>query len=111
MTADSGGSNGVRARLWKLAVQELADATGLRIKVCHFPPGTSKWNKEEWVSEDRLTAACSPSQPCRSHPPEAAVREKCANFWNKGKLWENSYPGGTHGLTTFIYGKSYELTP
>jgi hypothetical protein len=47
VTADSGGSNGSRVRLWKLAVQELADATGLRIKVCHFPPGTSKWNKIE----------------------------------------------------------------
>ena len=47
VTADSGGSNGSRVRLWKLAVQEVADATGLRITVCHFPPGTSKWNKIE----------------------------------------------------------------
>src|SRR3954447_1724721 len=47
LTADSGGSNGIRVRLWKLSVQELADATGLRIKVCHLPPGTSKWNKIE----------------------------------------------------------------
>ncbi|GAC1470734.1 MAG: hypothetical protein NVSMB9_16140 [Isosphaeraceae bacterium] len=47
VTADSGGSNGSRVRLWKLAVQELSDATGLRIKVCHLPPGTSKWNKIE----------------------------------------------------------------
>jgi hypothetical protein len=47
VTADSGGSNGSRVRLWKVAVQDLADATGLRIKVCHFPPGTSKWNKIE----------------------------------------------------------------
>jgi hypothetical protein len=47
VTADSGGSNGSRVRLWKLAVQELSDATRLRIKVCHLPPGTSKWNKIE----------------------------------------------------------------
>jgi hypothetical protein len=47
VTADGGGSNGSRLRLWKVAIQELADATGLRIKVCHFPPGTSKWNKIE----------------------------------------------------------------
>jgi hypothetical protein len=47
VTGDSGGSNGSRVRLWKLAVQELSDATGLRIKVCHLPPGTSKWNKIE----------------------------------------------------------------
>jgi Rhodopirellula transposase DDE domain len=47
VTADAGGSNGYRIRLWKVAVQELADAIGLRISVCHFPPGTSKWNKIE----------------------------------------------------------------
>ena len=47
VTADAGGSNGYRIRLWKVAVQELADAIGLRISVCHVPPGTSKWNKIE----------------------------------------------------------------
>ncbi len=47
ITADGGGSNGSRLRLWKVALQTLADATGLSISVCHFPPGTSKWNKIE----------------------------------------------------------------
>jgi hypothetical protein len=47
ITADSGGSNGSRSRLWKVCVQRLADELGLRISVCHFPPGTSKWNKIE----------------------------------------------------------------
>jgi hypothetical protein len=47
VTADAGGNNGYRCRLWKVAVQQLADTTGLRITVCHFPPGTSKWNKIE----------------------------------------------------------------
>ena len=47
ITADGGGSNGSRARLWRVALQRLADTTGLRISVCHFPPGTSKWNKIE----------------------------------------------------------------
>ncbi len=47
ITADGGGSNGSRNRLWKVALQELADALGLRLEVCHFPPGTSKWNKIE----------------------------------------------------------------
>jgi transposase len=47
ITADSGGSNGSRLRLWKWELQKLADETGLRIAVCHFPPGTSKWNKIE----------------------------------------------------------------
>ncbi len=47
ITADGGGSNSSRTRLWKVELQRLADATGLRIHVCHFPPGTSKWNKIE----------------------------------------------------------------
>jgi hypothetical protein len=47
ITADGGGSNGYRLRQWKLELQRLADATGLAISVCHFPPGTSKWNKVE----------------------------------------------------------------
>ncbi len=47
ITADCGGSNGNRLRLWKTELQGLADNTGLIIKVCHFPPGTSKWNKIE----------------------------------------------------------------
>ena len=47
ITADGGGSNGSRVRLWKVELQRLADETGLEISVCHFPPGTSKWNKIE----------------------------------------------------------------
>jgi transposase len=47
ITADCGGSNGNRTRLWKTELQRLADQTGLEITVCHFPPGTSKWNKVE----------------------------------------------------------------
>ncbi len=47
ITADSGGSNGARVRLWKWELQQLANQTGLEISVCHFPPGTSKWNKIE----------------------------------------------------------------
>jgi len=46
-TADGGGSNGWRLRLWKLELQTFADETSLPISVCHFPPGTSKWNKIE----------------------------------------------------------------
>ena len=47
ITADGGGSNGSRCRLWKMEVQKLADELGVQITVCHFPPGTSKWNKIE----------------------------------------------------------------
>jgi transposase len=47
ITADGGGSNGSRCRLWKVALQDLAAQLGLAVHVCHFPPGTSKWNKIE----------------------------------------------------------------
>ena len=47
ITADGGGSNGYRLRLWKVELQRLADAIGVPVTVCHFPPGTSKWNKVE----------------------------------------------------------------
>ena len=47
ITADGGGSNGYRLRLWKLELQKFANESGLKISVCHFPPGTSKWNKVE----------------------------------------------------------------
>ena len=47
ITADGGGSNGYRLRLWKACLQTLADEAGVMIRVCHFPPGTSKWNKVE----------------------------------------------------------------
>ena len=47
VTADGGGSNASRSRGWKLELQKFADETGLQISVCHFPPGTSKWNKIE----------------------------------------------------------------
>lgn len=56
ITADSGGSNNYRARLWKYQLQKLADETGLGLLVCHFPPGTSKWNKIEHRMFCHITA-------------------------------------------------------
>ena len=47
ITADCGGSNGYRVKLWRVELQKLADELGITIQVCHFPPGTSKWNKIE----------------------------------------------------------------
>jgi hypothetical protein len=55
ITVDAGGSNGVRCRLWKLCLQAFADDTGLKLSVCHFPPGTSKWNKIEHQLFCRIT--------------------------------------------------------
>ena len=45
ITADGGGSNGARVRLWKVELQKLVDEIGIPVTVCHLPPGTSKWNK------------------------------------------------------------------
>ena len=70
ITADAGGSNGYRLRLWKTELAALADDTGLAITVCHMPPGTSKWNK----IEHRLFSHISMNwagQPLTSH--EVAV--------------------------------------
>ena len=47
ITADGGGSNSSRSRLWKMEIQKFSNETGIQIRVCHFPPGTSKWNKIE----------------------------------------------------------------
>jgi hypothetical protein len=71
ITADCGGSNGARVRLWKVELQKLADETGLALRVHHYPPGTSKWNK----IEHRLF--CHITQNWRGQPLEsrAAVIE------------------------------------
>jgi hypothetical protein len=68
ITADSGGSNAARSRGWKMALQRLADETGIRITVAHFPPGTSKWNKIEHRMSvtSRRTGAVAPCSPTTS---------------------------------------------
>ena len=66
VTADAGGSNGYRTRRWKVALQKLADEIGLRITVCHFPPGTSKWNKIEHRMFCHITANWR-GRPLTSH--------------------------------------------
>jgi Rhodopirellula transposase DDE domain len=66
ITADCGGSNGARVRLWKIELQKLANQTGLAISVAHHPPGTSKWNR----IEHRMFAFISQNwrgKPLRSH--------------------------------------------
>ncbi len=96
VTADAGGSNGYRLRLWKLELQKLADETGLEIAVCHFPPGTSKWNK----IEHRLFSAISQNwraKPLVSH--EVVVNLIGATTTRTGlrvrsELDPNVYPAG-----------------
>lgn len=96
ITADGGGSNGSRNRLWKIALQKLADDSGLRISVCHFPPGTSKWNK----IEHRMF--CHITENWRGRP--LVSREVVVNLIGHtttktgleihSELNENSYPTG-----------------
>ena len=96
ITADAGGSNGYRLRLWKLELQKLADETGLEIDVCHLPPGTSKWNK----IEHRLFSAISQNwrgKPLVSH--EVVVNLIGATTTRTGlrvqsQLDTNRYPAG-----------------
>jgi len=96
VTADGGGSNGSRVRLWKLELQRLADETGLEIAVCHFPPGTSKWNK----IEHRLFSAITQNwrgKPLISH--ETVVNLIAATTTRTGlkvrsALDTNDYPKG-----------------
>ena len=96
VTADSEGSNGARCRLWKVALQNLADAIGVKISVCHFPPGTSKWNR----IEHRMF--CHISQNWRGKPlvSRSAIVELIGHTRTRSGLRiraaldTNSYPQG-----------------
>ena len=96
ISADSGGSNGSRVRLWKWELQQLADETGLSIMVCHLPPGTSKWNKIEhrlfaWISQNwrgkPLTSYAVILQLIAATTTEAGLTVQC-------QLDTTSYPAG-----------------
>jgi len=92
--ADGGGSNGYRVRLWKVELQSFATETGFQITTCHFPPGTSKWNK----IEHRLFSHISMNwrgRPLVSH--EVIVKLigktfKQQGLWVKAKLDKRKYP-------------------
>lgn len=96
ITADSGGSNGHRNRLWKYELQQFADETGMTIEICHYPPGTSKWNK----IEHRLF--CHITQNWRGVPLEShqvVVNLVSSTRTSKGlevhcRLDKNAYPKG-----------------
>jgi transposase len=96
ITADCGGSNGYRVRLWKVELQKLADETGLEISVCHFPPGTSKWNKIEHRLFSYITLNWR-GKPLTSY--EVIVNLIAATTTSKGlkvkcMLDKNEYPKG-----------------
>ena len=96
ITADSGGSNGYRIRLWKMELQNLANETGLAISVCHLPPGTSKWNKIEHRLFSFITQNWR-GKPLISH--EVIVNLIAATRTQNGlqvgcQIDTNSYPKG-----------------
>jgi Rhodopirellula transposase DDE domain len=96
LTADGGGSNGYRLRLWKLELQAFADATGLALAVCHFPPGTSKWNKVEHRLFSFITSNWR-GEPLRDY--ETVVRLIAGTTTAKGltvicRLDRRKYAGG-----------------
>lgn len=94
--ADGGGSNGSRCRQWKVELQQLADETGLSIRVCHLPPGTSKWNKIEHRLFSQITENWR-GRPLVSH--EAVVNliahtTTQSGLYVRAELDEASYPTG-----------------
>ncbi len=96
ITADCGGSNGYRLRLWKRELQKMANETGLTVSVCHFPPGTSKWNHIEHRLFSFITQNWR-GKPLISH--EVIVNMIAATKNRKGlrvecRLDTNTYPGG-----------------
>ena len=97
ITADAGGSNGYRTRAWKTELAALAAGTGLEITVCHFPPGTSKWNKIEHRLFSHITMNWR-GRPLTSH--EVIVNSIAATTTRTGltvraELDPGSYPTGT----------------
>jgi Rhodopirellula transposase DDE domain len=112
ITADCGGSNGSRARLWEVQLQRLADELGLQISVCHFPPGTSKWTK----IEHRMF--CHITQNWRERPlvSHEAIIELIGATTTQGGLkiqrrWMNSLmPKGSKSATPIGRGSSSRQT-
>jgi hypothetical protein len=96
ITADGGGSNGHRVRLWKLELSRLAKETGLNIRVCHFPPGTSKWNKIEHRLFSFITMNWR-AKPLISHEVIVnliAGTKTRSGLTVRAELDTNSYPKG-----------------
>jgi DDE family transposase len=96
ITADGGGSNGYRVRLWKIEIQKLADELKLPITVCHFPPGTSKWNKVEHrlFSFISINWRGKPLRTYRTIVQLIAATTTDAGLTVRAELDRNKYPKG-----------------
>jgi transposase len=111
ITADGGGSNNSRSRLWKVELQKLADDIGLSIAVCHFPPGTSKWNKVEHRLFSHITQNWR-GRPLTSH--EVIVNLIASTTTTTGlkvqcQLDTNAYPTGVQVSDTDL--EAVQLEP
>ena len=100
VTADCGGSNGVRVRLWKWELRNLADELGLTITVCHLPPGTSKWNKIEHRQFSFITQNWrgKPLVSCRAIVQSIASTTTRTGLNVKCGIDPNLYPSGDQNL-------------
>jgi hypothetical protein len=113
ITADSGGSNGARVRLWKAELQKFANETGLEIQVSHFPPGTSKWNK----IEHRLFSAISLNwrgRPLINHEVVITLIESTTTRTGlrvRAILDTNHYPKGIKVSDTELKALSHHPEP
>ena len=108
ITADAGGSNGHRVRLFKVELGRLAARTGLDITVCHFPPGTSKWNK----IEHRLFSAITSNwrgRPLTSH--EVVVNLIGATTNSKGLKVHAHRDAGSYPLAVIVTKTELEAVP
>ena len=124
ITADAGGSNGYRCRAWKLELQKFADETRLRVRVSHFPPGTSKWNKVEHRLFCHITANWrgKPLTTFETIVDRIGSTRTAAGLRVKAKLDTRAYPTGVPVTTaqmdtltlvpdTFHGEWNYELLP
>jgi hypothetical protein len=114
ITADGGGSNGSRVRLFKVELQNLADETGLTLRVCHYPPGTSKWNRIGVSRTHRQTKAVWSYTRDGGRPPEVGSQVQASNHCkllsSKAMVVSVAAKGGT-GSRQVWSGEASESKP
>jgi hypothetical protein len=108
ITADAGGSNGYRTRAWKTELATLAAETGLQITVCHFPPGTSKWNKVEHRLFSHITMNWR-GRPLESH--EVIVQSIAATTTRTGLRVHAQLDTGSYDLGVRVSDRQHEALP
>jgi Rhodopirellula transposase DDE domain len=114
ITADGGGSNGYRVRLWKIELQKLADELKLPITVCRLPPGTSKWNKIEHRLFSFITMNWC-GKPLRSYRTIVQLIAATTGLTVRAELDENKYPKAVKvtddQMATINLSRHYTISP